>query len=119
MHRGASLSRPCDPAHYSSVGEGEIRPVMPELHPASFRDPKSGVVVEGADVYRFFAGDAVADFEQLRDSGLLDELVRRGALLPVSDVSTTSSLRLTTSLPPGAVLVRQPALPFVSYPYEW
>jgi len=64
-------------------------------------------------------GDAVADFEHLRDSGLLDELVRKGALLPVFDVDSMSARQLATALPPGALLVRQLALPFVSYPYEW
>lgn len=86
-------------------------------HPASFRDPGSGVLTSGDSFIRFFRGDAIRDFEQAEANGLLQRLVTSGRLLPFERVVPTPDVEALAG--PGSLTVRQQALPFVSYPYEW
>jgi len=91
-------------------------PPSPSSYEPSFRDPDSGVHLQEGRVFRFFTGRGVAAFESLRRSGLLDSLVRQGLVLPYEMVSDEA---LTEPVPADAVVIEQPVLPFVSYPYEW
>lgn len=91
----------------------------PATHPGSFRDPHSAVVVEGDFVYRFFRGPAAADISAARSCGLLDRLVAQGALLPYELIPSDERPARWRGLDADAVVIRQPRLGFVSYPYEW
>jgi len=76
-------------------------------------------VVEGGFVYRFFRGPASADIASARSSGLLDRLVEQGAVLPYELVPIDERPARWLGLDTDAVVLRQPKLAFVSYPYEW
>lgn len=86
---------------------------------ASFRDPQSGVVATDTEVFRFFRGKARADFEALSSAGLIDELVRRRLIPPVTQPDGASLSQLDLIFPSDSLVVTQPTLPFISYPYEW
>jgi len=87
------------------------------LHPASFRDPSSGVLMSGRSVLRFFRGGAIADHEHATASGLLSRLAASGLILPFERLEAGDPD--AARLPPGSVGVRQERLPIVTYPYEW
>lgn len=87
-------------------------------HPASFRDPASGVILAGNSVYRYFTGDGREDFAALVDSGLLPSLVQRGWVIDAVQADGPASV-FPHHIPEAAVLVEHPRLPFISYPYEW
>src|SRR5690349_6709362 len=84
------------------------------LEPGSFRDPESRVFYSGADVYRALSPDGLADFEALRQSGLLDD-PRIVATEQVDNGAVDRSLLVHE---PAGVLKHE-RIPFVSYPYEW
>lgn len=87
--------------------------------PGSFRDPHSAVVVEGPFVYRFFRGPAAADIAAARSNGLLDRLVADRAVLQYEPVPDDEWPARWLDLGPDTVVLRQPKLAFISYPYEW
>jgi ribosomal protein L11 methylase PrmA len=87
--------------------------------PGSFRDPHSAVVIEGGFAYRFFRGPAAADVAAARSSGLFDRLVAEGAILDYESVPEAERPAQWLDLPGDAVVLRQPKLAFISYPYEW
>jgi len=81
--------------------------------PASFRDPESGVLLDGDRVLRWFAGTAVADVREVISGGLFERLAREGRIWPFEQVDGAGLA------PEGAVTLSQSRLPFVSHPYEW
>src|SRR3954452_15644969 len=84
------------------------------LEPGSFRDPESRVFYAGDGVYRALSADGLADFEALRQTGLLED-PRIVATERVQDGGVDRSLLVHE---PAAVLKHE-RIPFVSYPYEW
>ena len=86
--------------------------------PGSYRDPRARVFFNRDRVLRAISPDASAAFRQARETGLLDELVSEGKLVPFWDVEPGGA-----HLPPGldtvGVLLEHERLPFISYPYEW
>lgn len=87
--------------------------------PGSFRDPLSRVFVSDEAVVRGLAGDGLADFEMLEQSGLLRTAIDNGSLVASERISaeTASSLGVSTDGWDG--FLRHERIPFVSYPYEW
>lgn len=81
---------------------------------SSFRDPDGFVYRRGETLLRQVNRSYRQDFETFIRSGLYDELVEAGLLVPHQERSTDSAL---TS---EAFLVLEPfEVPVVSYPYEW
>lgn len=82
---------------------------------ASFRDP-SGFLFHGDDgqLYRQINRQYQPDFELFERSGLYDELVSRGALVPHEVASGVAPLTAD-----GVCIIRPRRLEFISYPYEW
>jgi ribosomal protein L11 methylase PrmA len=101
------------------VSSDESGPVRFTPSETSFRDPQSGVVIAGTDVYRFFRGPARVDFESLRDAGLFAELAQRGMVREFLEPNGATVSDLGFVFPSDSLVVQQRALPFVSYPYEW
>lgn len=91
---------------------------MPEetqgFETSSFRDP-AGYIIDGGDaIYRVVTEQGANDWRELTNSGLYDELLEAGAILPHEQVDE-HPLR-----PSGAAFfLRTERLPFFSYPYEW
>jgi hypothetical protein len=63
----------------------------PVADPASFRDPAGRFYRSGERILRTVSSDVAAEFEQLRASGLIDELVQRGWLIS-SDTADPAEL---------------------------
>jgi len=81
---------------------------------ASFRDPSGFVYVRDGVLLRQVNDSFAEDFGLLMRSGLHDELVADGVLVPCESVS------LNLAATEGAVAVLRPTrVPTVSYPYEW
>lgn len=82
----------------------------------SFRDPSGQVHLVDGRVYRTVMPRAMEDFGFVRDTGLIDELVADGQLVP----ETRADPGVLGESGKGATLVLEhPRLPFISYPYEW
>lgn len=81
---------------------------------ASFRDPSGFVYRKEGTLLRQVNPPYAADLERLFGSGLHDELVEKGLLVPAERVD------LSHALTPEAIAVLRPEpVPLVSYPYEW
>ncbi len=81
---------------------------------ASFRDPSGFLFSRNGALYRQINRVYADDYDHLISSGLYDQLVKSGLLIPHREVSEKPVY------PELAVKVIQPELvPFISYPYEW
>ena len=82
----------------------------------SFRDPSGRVLRHDNRILRAIFEAGVHQFSAVKDSGVLDEMIDDGWLLPAETLADDS----LDSLAPGAVRwLEHPLLDFVSYPYEW
>ena len=82
--------------------------------PGSFRDPAGFVFERDGILYRQVDRSFGDRFDRFRDSGLLNELVETGLLVPHEDADPSLAAA------PGAhAILRPQRVPFVSYPYEW
>ena len=88
----------------------------PDADPGSFRDPAGRVFHRDGRVLRSVNRVAATDFEAVRDTGLLDELVSEGKLLAYEPVGREL---LRDAAPEAVHVLEHPRLPYVSYPYEW
>jgi len=81
---------------------------------ASFRDPSGFLFFRSGVLYRQINRAYEKDYARLMDSGLYEELVKAGLLIPhvESDQSPAESDAPFKVIQPGRV-------PFISYPYEW
>jgi hypothetical protein len=80
----------------------------------SFRDPSGFVYTRDGTLYRQINSSFRQHFEAFVASGLYDELVREGMLVPHEQVG----LELSATREAYAV-IRPERMPFISYPYEW
>lgn len=84
--------------------------------PGSFRDPSGHVFLQNDRVFRTVTDRAVADYEFVRDSGVLEEFAAAGRLVESREID----LRLVGAAGEGARhVLEHPRLPYVSFPYEW
>lgn len=82
--------------------------------PSSFRDPNGFVFYQGERLLRQVNLAYREDYDTLRRSGLYDELVDSGLLIPHQELPDSFA---TTE---DAYRVLEPTqLPIISYPYEW
>lgn len=78
----------------------------------SFRDTSGHVIIEGDRIIRVIFEEYAAHFEKFVASGLRDELISSGDLIPFYEISSVSA--------PGAwKALATETVPFFSYPYEW
>ncbi|MEZ4775644.1 MAG: SAM-dependent methyltransferase [Bacteroidia bacterium] len=82
--------------------------------PGSFRDPYGGVFSENGNVFRWISPAYEPHYRHLIDSGLYDQLINKGWLIPHHEVENT-----WTDLPSEYRVVEPETIPFISYPYEW
>jgi ribosomal protein L11 methylase PrmA len=82
----------------------------------SFRDPSGQIFRKGDEIYRTVAARAAADYEFVRDSGLIQRLAARGLVVAASEVDRA---RLGPAAAGATYLLEHPLIRFVSYPYEW
>ncbi len=80
----------------------------------SFRDPSGFVYTRDGTLFRQVNSGFRQTFEAFLASGLCEELVRDGFLVPHEPVGLEHS-----ATPEAYAVLRPERLPFVSYPYEW
>lgn len=90
----------------------------PTFASGSFRDPRARVLIGENRVFRVLTENADRDFRQVRETGLLDDLVAEGSLVSFKDAQASEDI-----LPAGArdasALLEHEKLPYITYPYEW
>jgi len=82
----------------------------------SFRDPSGKIYALGGEIYRAVKGKAVGEFAAFKDSGLLDKMIQKGALVSTEEVN--AKVLAKVGIDPSLVL-HHAKVPFISYPYEW
>ncbi len=82
----------------------------------SFRDPSGHVYLAKDKVYRTVMPSAVDDFDFVRSTGLISELVSSGRLIPETIVDRE---KINIPAENASYVLEHPILPFISYPYEW
>lgn len=81
---------------------------------SSFRDPSGFLFRRDGTLYRQVNKSYAESYEKLVKSGLYDDLVERGLLIPHRDVE------IKPERPETAYRIIEPeVVPFISYPYEW
>lgn len=85
-------------------------------HPASFRDRRGRVYDVEGRILRSVMPIAAEDFEFVRATGLIDELVEARMLVAESLVDRSA---LNGQGEGARFVLEHPRLPYVSYPYEW
>ena len=83
---------------------------------ASFRDPAGQVYRIKDRVLRSVSEFGSPDYEFVRDSGLLPGLIASNRVIGIEEVSPN---KLGSCAGSAKYLLEHPALPFISYPYEW
>ena len=86
-----------------------------DVDPGSYRDPRGQVYLQDGKIFRTITQKGIEDFEKVRDSGLLDALVKKEWLV---DYQPSDQPALTRDPSVKLVLEHAP-IPFISYPYEW
>lgn len=84
--------------------------------PGSFRDNKGRIYYVGDRVFRTIMPAGIEDFDAVRATGLIDELVEAGLLIP--EIPVDKSL-LGDCAADARLVLEHPRLPLISYPYEW
>ena len=87
------------------------------MESGSFRDPSGQVVVRDGRVFRTVMPRAAEDYEFVRNSGLLEELVAQGLLVSSTEINRDANVGNWGK--GAAYILEHPKLPFISYPYEW
>ncbi|MFQ5565408.1 MAG: class I SAM-dependent methyltransferase [Paracoccaceae bacterium] len=82
----------------------------------SYRDPSGYVFYREGRVYRAIMKRAQADYEAVRDTPLVRELLAGGDIIASRELNRDEARQL---VPEAAYVVEHDPVPFVSYPYEW
>lgn len=82
----------------------------------SFRDPRGYIYHCNGRLLRAVLPPAAEDFERVRATGLIAELIAKGKLIPEQIVDKDL---LKAYHPQLAYVLEHPRLTFISYPYEW
>jgi len=89
-----------------------------EHEPGSFRDRSNQVFVGEEGVFRGLRGDAVKDYEKLKQTVFFSHLMDRGSIVSTSDCSI-DVLKAPHATATFELAIQHERVPFVSYPYEW
>jgi ribosomal protein L11 methylase PrmA len=89
--------------------------IASRAEPASFRDPSGHVFLQGERVLRTVVGRAAADYEFVRDQGLLERLAEQRRLVASTEVDPG----LLGPAPDVRYLLEHARIGYVSFPYEW
>jgi len=82
---------------------------------SSYRDPAGFVFTHGNAIYRQVNKVAAGEFALLHSSGLYDDLVKDGLLIP----HTEKNLQDLPADKDRHLIIKPEPVPFISYPYEW
>ena len=87
-------------------------------HAGSFRDPTGRIYEFERRIFRVVSGEAIPEYEFVRDSGLLAKLLEKGWIIG-SVERPIDGYALPDSSNEQQILLEHPRIPFISYPYEW
>ena len=82
---------------------------------SSFRDPSGFLFVNKDVLYRQVNKEYQSDYENLNSSGLYAALVKKGWLIPHSEVQNVEPAQKETAYK----IIQPERIGFISYPYEW
>lgn len=82
---------------------------------SSFRDPSGFLFVKGDVLYRQVNKEYQSVYENLNSSGLYAALVKKGWLIPHSEVQNVEPAQKETAYK----IIQPERIGFISYPYEW
>jgi ribosomal protein L11 methylase PrmA len=82
----------------------------------SYRDPRGRIFYADGRVFRTVMPIAVADYEFVRDSGLLQTLEQEELVVAAKEVDPSV---IGAAGKGAAYVLEHPVIPFISYPYEW
>lgn len=85
-----------------------------QISPSSFRDRSGFVFFKSREIFRQVNKDYKNEYEHLINSGLYDELTKKGLLIPHSEC--TNDYALTEK---AYKVIKPQKVSFISYPYEW
>jgi len=85
------------------------------INRGSFRDPGSQVYEQGDRILRWVGRYAAGSYEQVRDTGTLDRLIKKGFLVSAHECTEA----LLPQNADTAYVLEHKRIPFISYPYEW
>lgn len=81
----------------------------------SFRDPAGHVYLTNGRVLRSVSSAGAADYEFVRDTGFLPAQISENRVIGVTEVAPD----ILDGVADCHYALEHPALPFISYPYEW
>ncbi|MGB4844119.1 MAG: hypothetical protein WBP16_06625, partial [Ferruginibacter sp.] len=81
---------------------------------SSYRDTDGFVFEQQDKIYRYVHPRYQQHYDRLMNSGLYDELIKKGWLIAHQEIEDITAFGFTK----GKVLLPE-QLPFISYPYEW
>ncbi len=96
-----------------AVSQQSSSPIF-SVHESSFRDPSGFIFNHNGVLYRWVSAVYAGEYEALKQSGLLEELIEAQLLISHREIT----LPLTTEVKPCAILEPK-RVPFISYPHEW
>ncbi len=82
--------------------------------PSSYRDDAGFVFEQEGKIYRYIHPRYYNDYALLMESGLYDDLQKKGWLISHEEIADTNQF----NLPEGKLLLPK-QIPFICYPYEW
>ncbi len=92
----------------------KVSPPLPEHQKSSFRDPSGFLFTRDGQLYRQVNQRYRSHYDQLIGSGLYDELVAAGLLIPHQEEESDPGLS-----DDAYKVIRPEPVAFISYPYEW
>jgi len=90
----------------------------PSFVSGSFRDPRARVFIGKNRVFRMLTENADQEFRQVRETGLLDDLIADGSLVSFKDADASESI-LPQDIKGISSWLEHDKLPYITYPYEW
>ncbi|MBM6593718.1 methyltransferase domain-containing protein [Microvirga pudoricolor] len=82
----------------------------------SYRDPAGHVYEDAGRIFRTINERARADYETVRDKGILSAAAQKGLLIESREIEKPAGQE---GFARAAYVVEHPRVPFISYPYEW
>ncbi|HVM89822.1 MAG TPA: methyltransferase domain-containing protein [Puia sp.] len=89
-------------------------PIVPQHHPASFKDPSGFIFKANGKLYRQINTCYADDYDLLMSSGLYKALIEKKLLIPHTEINENFY-----QSPDWFKTILPEQLTFISYPYEW
>ncbi len=97
------------------------QPLPCTTDPGSFRDPSGAVFFLDGEVFRGVSRETWSTMLELRNSGLLEDLINRGLVVRTELIDETGEQHraLQAAQPAFPHFMKHERVPFISYPHEW